>query len=193
MMHRPQRTEDAQRLEARTARTLGLHLLRGLGGELNQWPRAQPSGSRLLLKREHGAYRCCVLPRHGERARCGTGRAAQQCTRRARGTGCGCGLAALPPQGDGGSCSARSEAESTRRLHVSRAALKHARVAQQLGAAARGRGVPFSPAPGDNSLRSVLNSQHQQLLSDLLTAAASSGGGLPCSNRSNRTKVGKVS
>ncbi len=53
-------------------------------GELKQWPRAQPSGSRLRLKCEHGAYRCCVLPRHGERARCGTGRAAQQCTRRAR-------------------------------------------------------------------------------------------------------------
>ena len=42
MMRRPQRTEAAQRLEARTARTLGLPLVRGLGGELNQWPRAQP-------------------------------------------------------------------------------------------------------------------------------------------------------
>ncbi len=42
MMRRPQRTEAVQRLEARTARTSGLPLLRGLGGELNQWPRAQP-------------------------------------------------------------------------------------------------------------------------------------------------------
>ncbi len=29
-------------------------------GELKQWPRAQPSGSRSRLKREHGAYRCRV-------------------------------------------------------------------------------------------------------------------------------------
>ncbi len=88
MLRRPQRTEAAQRLEARTARTLGLPLLRGLGGELNQWPRAQPSGSRLGLKREHGAYRCRCLRSHStaRELRSGTGRAAQQCTRRARGT-----------------------------------------------------------------------------------------------------------
>ena len=43
MLRRPQRMEAAQRLEARTARTLGLPLLRGLGGELKQWPRAQPT------------------------------------------------------------------------------------------------------------------------------------------------------
>ncbi len=55
MLRRPQRTEAVQRLEARTARTLGLPLLRGLGGELNQWPSAQPSGSRARLKCEHGA------------------------------------------------------------------------------------------------------------------------------------------
>ncbi len=67
MLRRPQRTEAACGLEARTARTLGLPLLRGLGGELNQWPRAQPSGSRLGLKREHGAYRGSVRPSHGER------------------------------------------------------------------------------------------------------------------------------
>ncbi len=43
MMRRPQRTEAAQRLEARTARTLVLPLVRGLGGELKQLPRAQPA------------------------------------------------------------------------------------------------------------------------------------------------------
>ena len=56
-------------------------------------------GSRLRLEREHGAYRCLVQPPYGERARRGTPRAAQQCTRRACGTGCG--LAAAPPQGMG--------------------------------------------------------------------------------------------
>ncbi len=75
---RPQRTEDAQRLEARTGRTLGLPFLRGLGGELKQWPRAQRSGSRLGLKREHGAYRRrCFCSRSTARAlRSGTRRAA---------------------------------------------------------------------------------------------------------------------
>ena len=50
-------------------------------------PRAQPSGSRLGLKREHGAYRGrCFCSRSTARAlRSGTGRAAQHCTRRARG------------------------------------------------------------------------------------------------------------
>ncbi len=43
MLRRPQRTEATQRLEARTARTLGLPLLRGLVGELKQLPRAQPA------------------------------------------------------------------------------------------------------------------------------------------------------
>ncbi len=38
MLRRPQRTEAAQRLEARTARTLGLPLLRGLGGEQTSGP-----------------------------------------------------------------------------------------------------------------------------------------------------------
>ncbi len=43
--------------------------------------------SRLRLEREHGAYRGRVLPPHGERARCGTRRTAQQCTGRARDAG----------------------------------------------------------------------------------------------------------
>ncbi len=55
MMRRPQRTEAACGLEARTARTFAAPLVRGLGGELKQWPRAQPSGSRLRLKREQCA------------------------------------------------------------------------------------------------------------------------------------------
>ncbi len=56
-------------------------------GELNQWPRAQPSGSRLRLKREHGAYRFFRSRSTAREHCCGTGRAAQQCTRRARGAG----------------------------------------------------------------------------------------------------------
>ncbi len=96
MLRRPQRTEDRLRAGGED----GAYLCGSLegGGELNQWPRAQPSGSRLGLKREHGAYRGRSLrSRSTARAlRSGTGRAAQQCTRRARGTGCG--LAAVPPQ-----------------------------------------------------------------------------------------------
>ncbi len=190
MLRRPQRTEARLRAGGED----GAYLCGSLegGGELNQWPRAQPSGSRLGLKREHGAYRCRVQPQHGESAtqRHGAcGAAMHAACARPR-----CCLSALPPQGDGGggSCPARSEAEATSWLLGKRGRAGACR-RQPLGAEARGRGVPFSPAPGDNSLRSVLNSQHQQQLSDLLTAAASGGGGLPCSNRSNRTKGRKIS
>ncbi len=55
MLRRPQRTEDRLRAGGED----GAYLCGALEGwgELNQWPRAQPSGSRLGLKREHGAYR----------------------------------------------------------------------------------------------------------------------------------------
>ncbi len=58
-MRRPQRTEDRLRAGGED----GAYLCGALEGwgELNQWPRAQPSGSRLRLKREHGAYRCRCL------------------------------------------------------------------------------------------------------------------------------------
>ncbi len=84
MLRRPQRTEAAS-----AGGEDGAYLCGSLEGwgELNQWPRAQPSGSRLGLKRESGAYRCrCLRSCSTARAlRSGTGRAAQQCTRRARG------------------------------------------------------------------------------------------------------------
>ncbi len=84
-MRRPQRTEDRLRAGGEDGAYLCVSL-EGWG-ELNQWPRAQPSGSRLGLKREHGAYSCRVLQQHGEKACSGTPRAAQQCTRRARDAG----------------------------------------------------------------------------------------------------------
>ncbi len=83
MLRRPQRTEAAQRLEARTARTLGLPLLRELGGELKQWPRAQlaetacgwsastgrtasfAASAQRESSQRHGACalcRCCTFP-----------------------------------------------------------------------------------------------------------------------------------
>ncbi len=81
MLRRPQRTEAAQRLEARTARTFAAPLRAGVSKIIA--PRAAKR-KPLRLKREDGAYRRLVQPQHGERVRCGTGRAAQQCTRRAR-------------------------------------------------------------------------------------------------------------
>ncbi len=54
MMRRPQRTKDRLRAGGEDGAYL-CGSLEGLG-ELNQWPRAQPSGSRSRLKREHGAY-----------------------------------------------------------------------------------------------------------------------------------------
>ncbi len=66
-MHRPQRTEAAQRLEARTARTLGLPLLRGLGGELNQLPRAQPAEAA-LVRSIHSHGLCRLTWPHCQRA-----------------------------------------------------------------------------------------------------------------------------
>ncbi len=55
MLRRPHRTEDPLQAGGED----GAYLCGSLegGGELKQWPRAQPSGSRLQLKREHGAYR----------------------------------------------------------------------------------------------------------------------------------------
>ncbi len=86
MLRRPQRTEDRLRAGGED----GAYLCGSLEGwgERKQLPRAQPSFSRLRLKREHGAYRRrCFCSRSTARAlRSGTGRAAQQCTGRARGT-----------------------------------------------------------------------------------------------------------
>ncbi len=73
------------RLEARTARTFAAPLRAGVSKTIA--PRAA-GGSRLGLKRERGVYSCrCLRSRSTARARCGTPRAAQQCTGRARGTG----------------------------------------------------------------------------------------------------------
>ncbi len=58
MLRRPQRTEAAQRLDARTARTFKAPLRAGVSKTVA--PRAA-GGSRLRLKREHGAYHCRCL------------------------------------------------------------------------------------------------------------------------------------
>ncbi len=55
MLRRPQRTEAAQRLEARTARTFAAPLRAGVSS--NSGP-ARSRRQPLRLKREHGAYRC---------------------------------------------------------------------------------------------------------------------------------------
>ncbi len=54
MMRHPQRTEAAQRLEARTARTFAAPLRVGVSS--NNCP-ARSQWKPLRLKREHGAYR----------------------------------------------------------------------------------------------------------------------------------------
>ncbi len=84
MMRRPQRTEAAQLLEARTARTFAAPLRAGVSKTIP--PRAAKR-KPFRLECEHGVYRCrCFRNRSTARAlRSGTGRAAQQCTRRARG------------------------------------------------------------------------------------------------------------
>ncbi len=84
MLRRPQRTEAAQRLKARTARTFAAPLRAGVsstsGPARSQW-------KPLPLKREHGAYRFFRSRSTAREHRSGTGRAAQQCTGRARGAG----------------------------------------------------------------------------------------------------------
>ncbi len=74
MLRRPQRTEDAQRLEARTARTFAAPLRAGVSE--NNGP-ARSRRKPLRLYREHGAYRRrCFRSRSTARAlRSGTGRA----------------------------------------------------------------------------------------------------------------------
>ncbi len=59
MLRRPQRTEAACGLEARTARTFEAPLRAGVSKIIA--PRAA-GVSRLGLKREHGAYRSSVRP-----------------------------------------------------------------------------------------------------------------------------------
>ncbi len=87
MLRRPQRTEAACGWRRGRRVPLRLPLVRGLGGELKQLPRTQPSGSRSRLECEHGAYRF-FRSRSMAREHCsGTVRAAQQCTRRARDAG----------------------------------------------------------------------------------------------------------
>ncbi len=83
MLRRPQRTEAAQRLEARTARTFAAPLRAGVSKTVA--PRAAKL-KPLRLEREHRAYsRRCFCSRSTARAlHSGTVRAAQQCTRRAR-------------------------------------------------------------------------------------------------------------
>ncbi len=72
MLRRPQRTEAVQRLEARTARTFAAPLRGGVSKPIA--PRAA-GGSRLGLKREHGAYRCFRSRSTARALRSGTGRA----------------------------------------------------------------------------------------------------------------------
>ncbi len=86
MLRRPQRTEAAQRLEARTARTFEAPLRAGVSSNNG------PARSRRKPSSAGARARGVPLPLssqqlHRERARCGTVRAAQQCTRRARVTG----------------------------------------------------------------------------------------------------------
>ncbi len=88
-MRSPQRTEAACGLEARTARTFAAPLRAGVSKIIA--PRAAKR-KPLRLEREHGAYRRrCFRCRSTARAlRSGTGRAAQQCTRRACGLDVAC-------------------------------------------------------------------------------------------------------
>ncbi len=66
MMRRPQRTEAAQRLEARTARTFEAPLRAGVSE--NNGP-ARSRRKPLRLEREHGAYRRrCLRSRSTARA-----------------------------------------------------------------------------------------------------------------------------
>ncbi len=85
MMHRPQRTEDRLRAGGED----GAYLCGSLegGGELKQWPRAQLAEAVFGWCASTGwtAALCC---RGTAREHCsGTVRAAQHCTRRARGAG----------------------------------------------------------------------------------------------------------
>ncbi len=56
MLRRPQRTEAAQRLEARTARTFAAPLRAGVSS--NSGPARSQAEAAQRLKREHGAYSC---------------------------------------------------------------------------------------------------------------------------------------
>ncbi len=85
-MRRPQRTEAAQRLEAR----IGAYLCGALegGGEQTSGPARSQAEAASAEARARGVPRPLFSQQqHGERVRCGTGRAAQHCTRRARGVG----------------------------------------------------------------------------------------------------------
>ncbi len=115
MLHRPQRTEAAQRLEARTVRTFAAPLRAGVSSNncparsrrKPPWAEARARGVPQLLfsQPQHSE---CATQRHGA---CGA--AMHAACARPR-----CCLSALSPQGDGGggSCPARSEAEAARRL-----------------------------------------------------------------------------
>ncbi len=84
MMRRPQRTEAAQRLKARAVRTFAAPLRAGVSST------SGPARSQAAAASAEARARGVPLlsqPPHGERARCGMPRAAQQCTRRARGAG----------------------------------------------------------------------------------------------------------
>ncbi len=83
MLRRPQRTEAAQRLEARTARTFAAPLRAGVSS--NSGPARSRRKPPWAEARARGVPPP-LQPPHGERARSGTVRAAQQCTRRARGS-----------------------------------------------------------------------------------------------------------
>ncbi len=84
MLRRPQRTEAAQRLEARTARTFEAPLRAGVSS--NNGPARSQAEAASAEARARGVP-LLSQPQHGERARGGTVRAAQQCTLRARGAG----------------------------------------------------------------------------------------------------------
>ncbi len=95
MLRRPQRTKDRLRAGGED----GAYLCGSLEGWSEQTNCPERSRRKpLRLKREHGAYRCCCL-RSRSTAR---GFAAARRMRRSNARGTCCGLAAAPPQEDGG-------------------------------------------------------------------------------------------
>ncbi len=84
MLRRPQRTEAACGLEARTARTFEAPLRAGVSST-NCPARSQAEAASAGVRARGVQRPLFSQPQHGERACSGTPRAAQHCTRRARG------------------------------------------------------------------------------------------------------------
>ncbi len=95
MLRRPQRTEDRLRAGGEDGAYL-CGSLEGWGEQKNCPARSRRKPPWAEARARGGPRPLSSQPQHGERACSGTGRAAQQCTRRARGTECD--LAAAHPQ-----------------------------------------------------------------------------------------------